>query len=1253
MRPKAPFLIISSGLLATSVLAQAQVNLLADPSLEASEPASQENPSWTLEANQPDGQNFSAQYQSAGWASYPAGTAGIGLWLKAFEGGNSETEPAAEVTLTQRVPGEAGQGYELRAAVRVETNYSSASTILALDFLNGAGEILASVENELNGKHPADGSWEFFSAKGTAPEGTTELQARATMVGGVNAMANPQSAMVDDFSLTAVELASVAQVVDSGGGTTRFRIVVENTEGSTVDPDSARLTFGGEDVPLENSQQGTLTAFTYLSETPFEADARIPWVFQAVDQNGEVIAAEGRHRVPGSILYAGGTVDVLHVYGTGVEITDAALARASFEDQEAEGRGTFTVPFVHFDDGGAPPIYESASRPYPLFDPDLDGEVSLQGSDHYAILATGEFYLKEGGIVPFVVNSDDGFELKVDGELVGTFGNRSRMNSVLTTELEAGLHTFELLHWEAAGGAGVSLFIGRLVLDEGTEPPQVTEEFYELLSGYDVHQVVTEDTDSDGMDDFRERFFFGDLTRDGTGDADSDGLNDRDELAAMANPTERDSDGDGLEDGAEVAEHGSSPAMVDTDGDGLTDPEEVNVIGTDPAKRDTDGDEYADNVELALETDPLNANDAPTVTVAGADGAWNVAATWADEAVPTAGKTYLALGGVTNTLVSSRGPFDGDLLEVRGPHMTLSLAHEGSASAPLVIRDAMVDVGNSNRLEGVLTLSGDVDVAVHDHELDLASVLQGNGTVRFTGDDPETTAKVMLSGAGSQFSGEMRFDGVDATGTTPGSLGTGVIRIANGALTFAYPLSSPNAILQLQGTGFELILDDDVAVGDLIGLTEGGDVSFSLSDVVESNGPFDAADLLAIFGLDEGISGDGTLTLLRDAGDLDNDGLRDSWEMENFGDLSAEPEADPDHDGLTNLNEQTLVTNPKVADTDGDGLSDGEEVMVHRTNPTARDSDSDGLEDQEEIALELNPINADTDGDGLNDLTERQETLTDPKLADTDGDGFSDKIELDNDVDPLSAASQPNRFVVRTIVSDDGQVQSLADARALLDGRAPGIETVALHEVINFTDTEANTASLPGDVLFDGEVGDHFIVHAVGKFVVAESGPWGIGFNSDDGGQLRINGTEIIEFDGNRGRNHTMRTIHLEAGEHRLEMLMYNRTGGAALEVYRASQVGEWDAVVNGPLPEGFSPVLIAFERGESSAPGIPQIQTIERSVDGIRLELDAQESVGIAFSTDLVDWQEVGQSSNGVYLDREPTRVSQEKGFYRLQNSQ
>jgi beta-lactamase regulating signal transducer with metallopeptidase domain len=54
---------------------------------------------------------------------------------------------------------------------------------------------------------------------------------------------------------------------------------------------------------------------------------------------------------------------------------------------------------------------------------------------------------------------------------------------------------------------------------------------------------------------------------------------------------------------------------------------------------------------------------------------------------------------------------------------------------------------------------------------------------------------------------------------------------------------------------------------------------------------------------------------------------------------------DSDKDGLENSLEAELGTNPKSADTDGDGLSDYDEYCKYRTDPTKRDSDGDGKSD--------------------------------------------------------------------------------------------------------------------------------------------------------------------------------------------------------------------------------------------------------------------------------------------------------------------
>src|SRR5262249_38561033 len=58
------------------------------------------------------------------------------------------------------------------------------------------------------------------------------------------------------------------------------------------------------------------------------------------------------------------------------------------------------------------------------------------------------------------------------------------------------------------------------------------------------------------------------------------------------------------------------------------------------------------------------------------------------------------------------------------------------------------------------------------------------------------------------------------------------------------------------------------------------------------------------------------------------------------------------------------------------------------------DTDNDGLSDVDEAKWGTNPNLADTDGDGVSDGVEINERTTSPLLADTDGDGTSDATDL-------------------------------------------------------------------------------------------------------------------------------------------------------------------------------------------------------------------------------------------------------------------
>jgi len=68
-----------------------------------------------------------------------------------------------------------------------------------------------------------------------------------------------------------------------------------------------------------------------------------------------------------------------------------------------------------------------------------------------------------------------------------------------------------------------------------------------------------------------------------------------------------------------------------------------------------------------------------------------------------------------------------------------------------------------------------------------------------------------------------------------------------------------------------------------------------------------------------------------------------------------EENKDSDSDGLTDLEEKTLNTNPLMADTDSDGLSDWAEVKLYKTDPLNPDTDGDGFKDGQEVIGNYDP----------------------------------------------------------------------------------------------------------------------------------------------------------------------------------------------------------------------------------------------------------------------------------------------------------
>jgi len=65
---------------------------------------------------------------------------------------------------------------------------------------------------------------------------------------------------------------------------------------------------------------------------------------------------------------------------------------------------------------------------------------------------------------------------------------------------------------------------------------------------------------------------------------------------------------------------------------------------------------------------------------------------------------------------------------------------------------------------------------------------------------------------------------------------------------------------------------------------------------------------------------------------------------------------DSDKDGLDDVREKELGIDPYKADTDSDGLNDGDEVIIWKTDPLNKDTDGDSYLDGEEVKNSYNPL---------------------------------------------------------------------------------------------------------------------------------------------------------------------------------------------------------------------------------------------------------------------------------------------------------
>ncbi len=573
----------------------------------------------------------------------------------------------------------------------------------------------------------------------------------------------------------------------------------------------------------------------------------------------------------------------------------------------------------------------------------------------------------------------------VDGQtLTGTGNLAGSTNPKLRSDLR--------LLWDSPlRAAGGTVAQSRVDIDGELRPS----------SAPDIGVDQFNDSDSDGLADKWELDEAGNLTTltSRSQDADGDGLTNEQEYVAYAKPLVADTDGDGLSDGAEVNLHGSSPLNTDTDGDDMPDAWEV-AHGLSPVVangfEDADGDRYPNVFEYFYGTDPSDRASVPTptYTVNGAGGGTHTTISAAMNAANVVNGAYQIIAIAAGTYTGGANLRDVTIAATKPKLLFIGLEGAGKtiidgslANYGWVINNSAVITSLTFRRAWIPLYVDAPTAEVRFVDLAVRDNLGGPYVASYAaGVHVNAAAKVhvvgstFLDNAGMTTAQQIWFGA--ATGTLVNTLvwgqasGTMLSKASGATLTTSYDLVKGQTLTgtgNLAGSTNPKLRSDLRLLWDSPLRAAGGTVAQSRVDIDGELRPSSAPDI----GVDQ-------------FNDSDSDGLADKWELDEAGNLTTltSRSQDADGDGLTNEQEYVAYAKPLVADTDGDGLSDGAEVNLHGSSPLNTDTDGDDMPDAWEVAHGLSPVVANG-------------------FEDADGDRYPNVFEYFYGTDPSDRASVP------------------------------------------------------------------------------------------------------------------------------------------------------------------------------------------------------------------------------------------------------
>ena len=544
-------------------------------------------------------------------------------------------------------------------------------------------------------------------------------------------------------------------------------------------------------------------------------------------------------------------------------------------------------------------------------------------------------------------------------------------------------------------------------------PNTVYPEYNNIKNFYRTDPLVN-DTDGDNITDYQE--VTGDYTVDGRlgyptnptrKDTDGDGLDDYTEIFvgieywvnstskkyySYPNATLFDTDGDNISDRKEALK-ALDPTSNDTDGDNITDYDEINIYKTNPHVVDTDGDGLGDGEEIEKGTKPLDKD--------------------TDDDNVTDGDEVLIYH--TNPLsqdTDSDGLSDGEEI----------LKYNTTPTNPDTDNDNITD-STEVKEYGTNPKSNDTD---SDGLSDYMEIYGFNITSL-------NKTSIRTDPLNNDTDGDGLLDGEEYNyGTDPTSSDTDGDGLTDYQEIIVHSTDPTNP----DPDGDNLLDSDEIQhnTNPFNNDTDGDHLTDYEEVVKYGTNPLENdtdADNITDYDEINGINITGIGLVKTDPldNDTDVDGLSDGLEVQMLLNPISE---DTDGDLITDYDEiYKYNTDPRTRDSDGDFISDYDEIFEFRTDPTSNDTDKDGLTDGEEVyginitaigLRQMDPFSNDTDDDKLSDYEEVYVYHTDPTDSDTDGDGLSDYEEI-------SIGTQPTL--------DDTDGDGLIDGKETLIGTDP------------------------------------------------------------------------------------------------------------------------------------------------------------------------------------------------------------------------